>query len=259
MATRQDDGITQDKPSEPAKKTIVIIGKTGVGKCTMVRNIFDADSAPVRLQISPPPQANSLDGSTRKASLDRYNSIHTLEGQPVQVIIMDTNGLDGNVNLMKVLQKIRDSAENLCAVFIVWMEGRMVANDAQPLNSIVESMAGLESITYLVITGCQGKNEEGKEQIKNMFIEARSTANICSFVTPEKMILVGFPDLNQFSDETIKAGHFRTIEQSKEVLKKIILEATPSQPITDLVWAIELPWYLRLQSWAQRPQSCIIL
>ena len=172
-------------------KTIVLLGKTGVGKSTIARHIFKDEAEKF-------PNAGSVGSTTRKARL--YDSIHSLSlgrsdvdnRTKVRVVIMDTNSLHGR---KYDLNQLRKPLYKISTVFFVLKYGRVTEEDCEPFEEIIQKLpANVFGVCHLVVTGCEGQDEAARMKIADLYRSDPMTHNLCQSVT--QIHFVGFPDLN---------------------------------------------------------------
>ena len=230
----QGISIVESYHSHP-QKTIVILGRAGAGKNTMASHIFSDSAATFKIH------ASSV--GSRKPVLMLHDKTHTFGEETVRVVIMDTDGL-GNVayDMWDVLQRIQ-TLQNVSAIFFLVKHGRVTKEDPKPFDHLIRGLRQHSEICYLVITGCEGKDNATRNGIIELYCEDPSTKNICEFVHKRKIIPVGFPEIKSIATGELRSLFEQGMEEDERVLRLIIEKSLP-QNVT-----IEEPWYRRLFSY----------
>jgi energy-coupling factor transporter ATP-binding protein EcfA2 len=171
------------------QKTIVLFGKTGVGKSTIARHIFKQDNDRF-------PNVGAVSSMTRKA--DCYNAVHewsdnSMHAVQVRVIILDTSSLHGQK--YDIFQFISHyDVKEVSTIIFVLKHGRVTKDDCRPFDQIIDSFGSdiLKVCGHLLITCCEGQDEKARENIVKMYESDPMTQKLCQSVKEIKC--VGFPD-----------------------------------------------------------------
>lgn len=195
-------------------RTILIVGKTGTGKVGIARHIFKGKFETF----------GSVDSVTREASLNVHDDIHCLRDDAhlkCRVIIIDTNGLNGPNYTKSDLLKKFESIGEVNAIFFVMKHGRVTPEDCDPLTGIKKAVedANIAHICFLIITGCEGTSEAGREKIIELYKRDKLTDPICSLVA--EIVLVGFPDLLLIEPD-LHQYYQKGIDRDESTLQDII-------------------------------------
>ena len=187
VSTRLD--VTKAKDYQ---KSIILLGKTGVGKKTLARHIFEDHAKSF-------PEGGSVNSVTRQPILYEQHNVDMRGNQDekikVQLIIIDTNGLGGPSYRMSDVLGVLKDLQNVSLIFFLLKHGRVTSEDCKPFTDIIKNLdENCGNICHLVVTGCEGQGEASRESIKQLYISDPMTQKLCSFVE-EKIIPVGFPDL----------------------------------------------------------------
>jgi tRNA A37 threonylcarbamoyladenosine biosynthesis protein TsaE len=175
-------------------KTIVLFGKTGVGKSTIARHIFKHDNGGF-------PNVGAVSSMTRKAK-ECYDDVHDLWSDNsivhVRVIILDTYSLHGQrYDFFQLMNRVKE----ISAVFFVLKHGRVTKDDCQPFDQMIDNFKTLQCDNrsdilkvcgHLLITCCEGQDEKARENIVKMYESDPMTQKLCQSVKEIKC--VGFPD-----------------------------------------------------------------
>lgn len=219
---------------QSSEKTIVILGNTGAGKCTLASHIFD-DAAGF-------PVHGSVESTTRSPSLLVHDKVHNLGTQSVRVVIIDTGGLRGpNYDMWRVLQEI-ETLDSVNAIFFLMKFGRVTREDSAPINLLIRGLQNHADICYLVVTGCEGKSKAGRDDVINLYSRDEVTSNICSFVMRRKVITVGFPDIKNMASTELRNLYEEGMKEDEKTLQEIVRNSQ-SRRIS-----VFEPWYRRLWS-----------
>jgi energy-coupling factor transporter ATP-binding protein EcfA2 len=176
------------------QKTIVLFGKTGVGKSTIARHIFKQDKERF-------PNVGAVSSMTRKAK-ECYDDVHDLWSDNsivhVRVIILDTYSLHGQrYDFFQLMNRVKE----ISAVFFVLKHGRVTKDDCQPFDQMIDNFKTLQCDNrsdilkvcgHLLITCCEGQDEKARENIVKMYESDPMTQKLCQSVKEIKC--VGFPD-----------------------------------------------------------------
>ena len=204
---------------EAVNKTIIIMGRTGVGKAEIAKHIFKNSSHKF-------PEFGSVQSVTRQARLIVHDDNHnlTIDGETItfRVIIMDTKGLSSpSFNFSNILQKISDVGP-VHAVFFVLKYGRVTSEDCRPLNNIMHGLKktdGFGSICHLIITGCEGQDKAGRNDVIQLYRRDPLTSEFCTFV--RNIVPVGFPDLTSVIP-ALRELYKECIREDEDKLKDIL-------------------------------------
>jgi energy-coupling factor transporter ATP-binding protein EcfA2 len=171
-------------------KTIVLFGKTGVGKSTIARHIFKQDNDRFR-------NVGAVSSMTRKAE-ECYDDVHLWIDNSnvhvrVRVIILDTSSLHGQK--YDIFQFISHyDVKEVSTIIFVLKHGRVTKDDCRPFDQIIDSFGSdiLKVCGHLLITCCEGQDEKARENIVKMYESDPMTQKLCQSVKEIKC--VGFPD-----------------------------------------------------------------
>jgi energy-coupling factor transporter ATP-binding protein EcfA2 len=181
-------------------KTIVLFGKTGVGKSTIARHIFKQDNDRFR-------NVGAVSSMTRKAE-ECYDDVHLWIDNSnvhvrVRVIILDTSSLHGQKCDIFQFMSHYDVKEISTIIFVL-KHGRVTKDDCRPFDKIIDDFKTLRCdddgsdilkvCGHLLITCCEGQDEKGRENIVKMYESDPMTQKLCQSVKEIKC--VGFPDHN---------------------------------------------------------------
>ena len=214
--------VEATREATTSDKTIIIMGRTGVGKVEIARHIFKNSSRKF-------PEFGSVQSVTRQARLIVHEGDHnlTIDGKKntFHVIIMDTKGLSSpSFSFSNILQEI-SKVGPVNAVFFVLKYGRVTSEDCLPLNNIMQGFrktAGFGKICHLIITGCEGKDKAGRDGVVQLYCQDPLTSEICTFV--DKIVPVGFPDLTSVIP-ALRELFEECIQEDEDKLKNILKES----------------------------------
>ena len=209
-------GLVADESYE---KTIVLLGKAGVGKSTIARHIFKDDAERF-------PNTGSVGSTTRKARL--YDSVHSLSlggsdvenRTKVRVVIIDTNSLHGRKYDL-IMNQLRKPLSKVSTVFFVLKYGRVTEEDCKPFEEIIQRLpANIFGVCHLVVTGCEGQDEAARMNAADLYKSDPMTHNLCQSVK-EKIHFVGFPDLDGLVP-MMRELYTEGIEKDELAIQKIV-------------------------------------
>lgn len=213
------------------QKTIVILGKAGVGKNTMASHIFD-DSAAFHI--------HGLVGS-RKPERILHNDTHQLGKESVRVVIIDTAGFGHmSYDMWDVLQDIK-SLQKVDAIFFLLKYGRVAKEDLKPFEKLIKGLHQHAEICHLVITGCEGIDRAARNNVTDLYKLDEVTKNFCDSVKGE-FIPVGFPETESVAAVNLRSLYEQEMKEDEKILRLIIERSSP-QDIT-----VQEPWYCCLTS-----------
>jgi GTPase SAR1 family protein len=207
-----------------ADKTIILLGKTGVGKSTIARHIFKHDSDRFRTY------GGAVNSMTREAKY--YTGVHSFyltdDNGPccvnVRVIILDTNSLHGQKYNISQLSNVK----KVSAIFFVLKHGRVTKEDCKPFTEIIHSFRdhGILEVCHLLITCCEGEDAEGRDVIVEMYRSDPMTQELCYGVNQIKC--VGFPDIDRMK-LVMRDIYAEEIKKDEDMLQSIIETSVKSQ------------------------------
>ena len=240
MSSRSHQGRPNTRDSaadESYEKTIVLLGKTGVGKSTIARHIFKEEAERF-------PNAGSVGSTTRKARL--YDSVHSLSlggsdvenRTKVRVVIMDTNSLHGR---KYDLNQLRKPLSKVSTVFFVLKYGRVTEEDCKPFDEIIQRLpANIFGVCHLVITGCEGQDKAARMNVADLYRSDPMTHNLCQSVK-QKIHFVGFPDLDGLMP-MIRELYTEGIQKDELAIQEIVKTSVQCVDLPAPIHKERLPW-----------------
>ncbi len=177
-------------PTQPPKtRKILIFGKAGAGKSTVANAIIGVDVFEV---------AGSIQSTTRKAIM-RYEEGKGSDGFTYKVALVDTVGVGDSRPPKSLQERAMSGSKKLKAVnlilFVFKLE-RFTQQEKESFQAVMKflgSSPNASAVTALIVTCCEQKDEQAREQIKH---ELKQSTKVAQF-SQKGIFLVGLPPLNQ--------------------------------------------------------------
>lgn len=208
------------------KRNVVVLGKTGCGKSTLANKIICCDGT---FKVS-----SSLDSCT-SINIHASESV-VIEGQTFTINMVDTVGFSDTTYTKKsvkesnqIMKDINKELklripEGLNLIIFVFRHGRFTNEE----HGIFKRLAGnfsdlIKELSMLVITGCDGKNDNARKDIVTEFRENPRTKPFAD-IMKKGIFCVGLPDIKDIDEEVIETTR-RQMDIDMIPIHKVIADA----------------------------------
>jgi hypothetical protein len=212
-------------------RTIVILGKVGMGKATIANKIAGTTVfpvlSPVESMVREPGQREKgcFQPSVPTTKLYRDSKLINL-----RFMLFDTRSSDKNQTLFRreCEENLADKGVNL--IMFVLNEKTLTHEDTDLMDDVVkhlqkEKVAGS---SVLVLTGCEQLGKEARQEYHKKLHESKLTKNIANFVSQE--LLVGFPD-EMTTSPLFMQQYQEAVEEDTQNLRDLVLKSCSSSAI----------------------------
>ena len=184
--------------STGGKRNIIVLGKSGCGKSTLANKIICQDGV---FEV----RNSSLQGATPETkNVIEYVNI---EGKVYTINMIDTvgfrdsrsKGAKSDTEIIKDIIKKR-APEGLNLMIFVLRNCRFTGEEHKAFKEILANFTDMiKDLSLLVITGCDGKTENAREEIIRNFRRDPLTKRFGAIMR-KGIYCVGLPDLQDFSE-----------------------------------------------------------
>ena len=189
----------------PSTRNILIIGKTGAGKATIANAILGSNVFNVR---------SAIESTTRECDDTIAFDKHLVGGYNYKIALVDTVGVRDDRQQHQQIQRRLGEAltkfDSLSMIILVFKVERFTHQEKKSFQEVISvlksSSNGASSITALVITNCEQKDDKARKGIRDN-LAMHETAEVVQFAQ-KGIFLVGLPKL---SEVPMELKHF--IEQ----------------------------------------------
>ncbi len=202
-------------------RNILFFGKAGAGKSTVANAIIGSDVFPVERS------------TIRQANLLSACDFPSSDGCMYRVALVDTVGVADSHQSRSLLERTNNGITKLKSVNLILFVFKLERFTTQERDSFQEVMRILNktryasTVTALVVTCCDQKSEEAREEIKHEL--RKSEVNVVQFAR-KGIFLVGFPALNQLPPPL--RSHYEQSRKIDEVkLRELTTESHQIVPI----------------------------
>jgi len=183
--------------SKPLKRNVVVIGKTGSGKSTVVNKILclDDDERCFDVQLSYQAVTTKIDNtisSMRMGSMTyAINMIDTIGFSDTRI----SGAKSDDAVLREIKKEMQDRApEGVNLLIFVFRHSRFTKEEKIVFDKIQKNFSYLiNRISMLVITNCEQLSKEGREKVIADFKNDPLTKDFAKMMT-KGIYTVGFPD-----------------------------------------------------------------
>lgn len=195
-------------------RTILIIGKVGVGKSTLANHILGRKDAKTR---------GTMEGVTRRAQALREIDGQGPGGITYRVKIVDVSAqYDSVPDQARIMQDLQSACnEPLNLVLFVVQRGRITRTEKKIFEIIVPKCPRI--ITSLIITNCEDLDDRAREEAIQDFKEDEYSKQMAQYIG-NGVYTVGFPNLEKIKPR-MREVYQEGITSDEELLQDIICKA----------------------------------
>lgn len=200
-------------------RTVLIVGKTGVGKATIANKILGGEC----FQVSA-----SVESVTKSADIRVYppGLVKSDREYNYAFKLIDTVGVSYKLNQDQINAAIESFIQSrphgIHLILFVFKNGRFTREDQAAFNFFITCKFAKEIslISALVITCCEGLDDTARQQIKCDLMSDPSTSKIAEFMQ-KKIYTVGFPNTDVVKPE-LRMIYEESIKADKSTLKNLL-------------------------------------
>ena len=199
---------TDDKSLQ--KRTIVILGKPGVGKATIANEILGERKLPV---------STTVGGMTRALNpVQIAEKRDTDKGYSYKIYVIDVDSTSTSAAVREDLKE----CDGVNLVLLVFKSGRFTNEEKELFHTILDSIPKAAEISGLVVTTCEDLSEHARRNLVEDFKSNKHTASIASKLQ-KGILTVGFPNLEAVRPE-LKDVYSEDVENDRDKLHTLIQE-----------------------------------
>jgi len=173
------------------RRKILVIGKKGSGKSTLINNLIKEDYCGTNILQSPLPTTTRVQQINQKLFIN---------GNFYDCTFIDTPGLTRS---SISYDDIRQAVDGLNLILFVFKHGEITAEDHNAVSAFSNLFKNTRSLSVSVITHCDVLNDHQYKIIVNNFMEDPHTKQLqLSADLGETVYAIGFPDLSLVSELT---------------------------------------------------------
>ena len=207
-------------------RRILILGKVGVGKSTLVNHIVGKTVTPVQ---------NAIDSVTRQPR--GFNTLREVGSNGLFHVfkVIDTVGqyeLQTQFNLLSELQSLQ---KHLNLIVFVIQNGHMTKEEKCKIESVIShGNQNMSFISALVVTYCEHLDEVSRKDVVHQMKNNEHTRDIAAFMQ-KGIFTVGFPDMSGVKDG-LKEVFEETIASDEKRIRKLIQDCGTSYWTDDIFY-----------------------
>ena len=211
--------------TNPAQRSIVIIGKKGAGKSTIANRLSQTSNFPVGCILS---RKESWTWNDTVTSPDGTSLVfYMIERIPPELSQKQPASIPPPKNDISL-------PDQISLVIFVFKYGCFTREEKYFFERIMgSSKDDLRSISALVITGCDDLSEETKKTYIQDFKQDAETKAIASFMQ-KGIHCVSLPDITKIRAELVQV-YQKDIEQSEIEMKALLDSSSQAHPLGSLI------------------------
>lgn len=206
--------------STGGQRNVIVLGKTGCGKSTLANKIICASEENETFKVK-----ESFQAVTTKIVGSIENVVIGTDTYKINMI--DTIGFSDNRqrgamsdnNIVHAIKKhMRARApEGISLIIFVFRRGRFTEDEQKVFQIMADNFTDyIKEVSCLVITGCDGLNEDARSQLISNFKTDPLTERFATIMT-KGIYTVGFPKVSSLSSRAKEAA----IEEMKDDIAPI--------------------------------------
>jgi hypothetical protein len=214
-------------------RTILILGKVGMGKATIANKIAGTTvfpvCSPVSAMLREPGQREKgcfQTGVYTKWSNDSESDSATIE---LTFLLFDTRSSDKNQMIFKRTCEEELTVRGVNLIMFVLNEKTLTQEDTDLMDDILEHLQKekVAESSVLVLTGCEQLGKRERNEYHKKLYESNLTKNIANFVNQE--LIVGFPD--EKTKPLLMQQYKEAIEEDTQSLRKLVKSCYTAIPV----------------------------
>ena len=202
-------------------KNVLVLGTAGAGKSTLVNHILGTKG-------NEPGSDSWISKDTR--IVYRGGQVN---GVNCNFISVDTAGPQQRHRSYDLYTYVINSLstyakEGLSLIILLVRQGCCTPPDLEKLTKIIEQFFtdNCKPITVLIHSGCDGFDEEAqKDYIQTFATGSEITRKLNEYPVSKKVLCIGFPNIEQNINPILIECYKKSIQESEENLRKLILES----------------------------------
>ena len=206
-----DHDTTRQLPTPVVHRRIILLGKIGSGKSTLVNHIVGDKTCEVR---------GSVESVTRSTSLLTAPIQATARGYHYTFKLIDTVGIYDRSNheiLKDIRRTFEEEVQSINLVLFVYKDGRLTPEDKTTFEIIMKNFSQLSQISALIVTNCDQKGKSARVKIEQ---DLQRNAKFISNFVKKGVYTVGFPNLSEI-DEDMRRLYEESIEKDEKILQQL--------------------------------------
>lgn len=201
-------------------KNILVLGTAGAGKSTLVNHILG-------VKVNEPGSDSWISKDTRISH--RSGQVN---GVNCNFISVDTAGPQQRHRSYELYASVINrlstyAKEGISLIILLVRQGCCTPPDLEKLVKIIEQFLtdDCKPLTVLIHSGCDGFNEEAqKDYIQKFATGSEITRKLAEYPVSNKVLCIGFPNIEQNINPILIGCYKKSIQESEENLRKLILE-----------------------------------
>ena len=207
-------------------RNILIIGKTGAGKASIANAILDSNVFNV---------GTAIQSSTRKSDDTVTVKERPAGGYNYKIALVDTVGVRDNQGRrlnQQIEKRISEALKrfvSLSMIILVFKLERFTPQERESFQNVISvlksSFKDPSSITALVVTNCEQKDSQAKEEIRrDLALYGTATAEVVQFAQ-KGTFLVGLPKISEIP-LALKQHYEQSVKDDEQRLKELAKKAS---------------------------------
>ncbi len=203
-------------------RNIVIIGKTGAGKATIANAILGSNKFTVGSSIQSSTRKSNESITCRRLQVgDHYYTIALVDTTEVR----DDRQQDHKIQ--KRINEVLTTFSHFNMIILVFKSEQFTPQEKESFQKVISILKDVSLVAALVVTCCELKDEEEREEIKKKLAMYESATEEVVQFAKKGIFLVGLPKITEIPP-ALKRFYEQRVESDQQKLQTLAREASTS-------------------------------